>query len=358
MERPLKKGIAYHSNRILKHVREDLHDIIEHHFNLVVHTFSHNDFDRHRSVMRDIVAMTEELGLDVWIDNWGLAGPPGDKSHFLSYHPDSHQIFSNGEREPTRVCLASPAFRQFTKEWIDVVKDIGGRTIFWDEPHLAGKQLTDGKPAVWACRCERCRSLFAETYGRSMPAELSEEVERFRVQTVVDYFAEVTQYSKERGLDNAVCVMLGDEFGLNLNTAEAIAKLPHLDNIGSDPYWLGLDVEPYAYNYEAAARTVRISQTYGKDHNVWIQGYGFPRGREEEIVDAADAAYDAGARTILVWGFRGGESNDYRAERPDITWKTIGDAMRRITERDRDRRRERLQASVVLAAQEEGGSVK
>ena len=59
----------------------------------------------------------------------------------------------------------------------------------------------------------------------------------------------------------------------------------------------------------------------------------------EEIILGADAAYDAGARTILVWGFRGGESNDYRAKNPDLTWKVIGDAMQRIKERDRDYRR-------------------
>lgn len=37
--KPLKRGVAYHGNRILRHVEEDLRDIIEHNFNLVVHMF-------------------------------------------------------------------------------------------------------------------------------------------------------------------------------------------------------------------------------------------------------------------------------------------------------------------------------
>ena len=111
-----------------------------------------------------------------------------------------------------------------------------------------------------------------------------------------------------------------------------------------------------------------VANKYGKGHNLWIQGFGVPHGRsdserlakltenpdlvgiqglgvpsgrEEEIVLATEGAYDAGARTILVWGFRGSEGNDYRAQCPDLTWKTVGDAMRRIQDRDRD---EKLQA--------------
>ena len=86
------------------------------------------------------------------MDNWGLAGPPGDKSHFLSYHPEAHQIYSDGAMDPVRVCLNSDAFRAFTREWIDTVEYIGGRTIFWDEPHLPQK---DGRRPhdCYSCAC-------------------------------------------------------------------------------------------------------------------------------------------------------------------------------------------------------------
>jgi hypothetical protein len=177
----LKKGVAYHGNRILRHVEEDLRDIIEHDFNLVVHMFSHNDWDRHRNIMKEIIQMTDESGLESWIDNWGLGGPPGDKSHFLSYYPDSHQIYSDGQMDPVRVCLNSTDFRKFTKEWIDVVKDAGGKSIFWDEPHLGARQMENGKPKVWSCRCSRCRKMFEDRYNMQMPAEFTKEVEEFRI---------------------------------------------------------------------------------------------------------------------------------------------------------------------------------
>ena len=91
----LKLGVAYHGNRMLKHIREDMLDIVQHNFNLVVHMLSHNDWDRHKNIMKEIVEISQDAGLEVWIDNWGLGGPPGDKSHFLSYYPEAHQVYSN-----------------------------------------------------------------------------------------------------------------------------------------------------------------------------------------------------------------------------------------------------------------------
>ena len=170
-----------------------------------------------------------------------------------------------------------------------------------------------------------------------MPTEWTEEVERFRIDTIVDYFREVTAYSKRKGMYNAVCVMLGDSYGINLNTIDQIAGLDTLDNIGSDPYWLGHeDVEPYSFVYEATKKNLKICDKFKKDHNIWIQCYGTPRGREEEIIYATDAAYDAGARTILAWGYHGSDANDYRARNPELTWKVTGDAMYRILDRERN----------------------
>jgi hypothetical protein len=324
-----------------------MRDIIAHHFNLVVHMFSHTDWDRHYRIMKEIVAITEGHGLEVWIDNWGIGGPPGDTSHFLAYYPDSHQVFSDGTVDPVRACLNSPDFRRFTREWIDAVKEIGGKSIFWDEPHLAAKSMENGKPGIWSCSCPRCKHLFREQYGKEMPAQFTNEVEAFRINSVVDYFREVTKYSKDREFANIVCVMLGEEYGINLATIEAIGGLDTLDNIGSDPYWLGKDgVEPYEFVHKAAQRNLQVSERFGKDHNIWIQGFRVPAGREEEIVLAADAAYDAGARTILVWGYRGSEASDYRAEMPDAAWQATGEAMLRITERHREEQRMLLRAAM------------
>ena len=96
----LRFGTAYHGNRMLHHARQDFLDIATAGMDLVVHMFTHNDWDRHKEVMKEMLAMSADAGLESWVDNWGIGGPPGEKSHFLAYYPDSHMYLSNGDMDP------------------------------------------------------------------------------------------------------------------------------------------------------------------------------------------------------------------------------------------------------------------
>ena len=74
MERkPLILGAAYHGNRMPHHAREDMRDMMRNGMDLVVHMFSHTDWDRHKEKMREILSISEEVGLESWVDNWGPA---------------------------------------------------------------------------------------------------------------------------------------------------------------------------------------------------------------------------------------------------------------------------------------------
>lgn len=337
--KPLKLGVAYHGNRLLSRAETDMKDILEHHFNLVVHMFSHNDWNRSPNVMKEIFSMTTDLGLELWVDNWGLNGTPGDTSHFLCYYPDAHQYYSNGDIRPINVCYNHERFVDWTKEWIDKVYECGGRKIFWDEPNLPAKE-----GEKFSCACPCCKKLFKERYNREMPVIPDKDCFDFQEWTIQNYFKTVTAYASSKGMENIVCVMPHQNIGVSLDNIDILGKLPTMDNIGTDPYWVssknpktGVDV--YKKVYEDTRKCLDVCDRYGKDHNIWIQGYAIPAGTEEDMVYAADAAYDAGARTILYWGYRGSEGNDYRAKQPDLAWRTMGDAMARLMERERERRR-------------------
>lgn len=333
-KKPLKLGMAYHGNRMLSHMRADMKDMAVNGMDLVVHMFSHTDWDRHKEVMREAVAISQDAGLEVWVDNWGLGGPPGDKSHFLAYHPESHMYYSDGSMAPVYACVRDPAYLQFVHDWIDTVKWLGATTIFWDEPHMPTKTVGDKR--YFGCACPNCRRAFEERFNRPMPEVVDADVEEFQAESIAEYFRDITAYSASQGLINSVCVMLGT-FGMSLAAADKICAIPTVDNIGSDPYWVGGETPVYKYVYDGARRNIEMCERFGKDHNIWLQCFGNPRGKEEEIVTAAEAAYDAGARTILGWGYRGSESNDYRAHNPDVTWARTCDAMRRVREMERDR---------------------
>ena len=332
--RPLKTGYAYHGNRMLNHAEADLRDMAAHHGNVVVHMLSHTDWDRHKTTMKEMVEMTHALGMEAWVDNWGLGGTPGDKSHFLAYYPDAHIYYSNGEVHPTQVCPNSPDYRRFTKEWIDVVEYTGAKKIFWDEPYLPTKRA--GDKTYYSCACKRCRALFREQYGYDMPKEANEDTLRFSNDTIVDFIREVTEYSHSKGIENAVCVMLGTS-GISLETSEKLFTLGTLDDIGSDPYWIGKNADPYEFAYNGAKMNIDLAEKYGKKHNLWLQTYNNPVGAEEDIVTAAEALYDAGARTILAWGYYGSISNDYRAKNPLVTKAKTEEAFERIWNMERDR---------------------
>lgn len=330
----LKLGVAYHSNRLFSHVEEDLKEIVDRRFNLVVHMFSHNDWDRCPSVMKDIFQKTLDLGLDLWVDNWGLGGTPGDKSHFLCYHPEAHQYYSDGTMRPVSVCLNNEAYIAWTKEWVDKVYESGGRKIFWDEPYLGNKN------GFFSCACPHCKKLFAERYGREMPLHPDADCYDFQEWSIVNYFTQVTEYSHSKGMENIVCVMLHGNIGISLDNIDAMGGIATMDNIGSDPYWIskkltGADV--YRYVYENTRKNLTVSASCGKEHNIWVQAYGNPAGREEDIVYATEAAYDAGARNILLWGFRGCDGNEYRAEKPLTSWRAACDAVERVLQKERDR---------------------
>lgn len=337
-KRSLITGVAYHGNRMPSHVREDMRQIAKADMDVVVHTFSHTDWDRHKNIMKDIFAITEDAGMEVWVDNWGLGGPPGDKSHFLAYYPDAHMYYSNGEMNPVCACLNSPEFRRFVKNWIETVAEMGARTIFWDEPNIPKKQIIHSENNMYyACCCDRCKKLFEERFLRPMPLFADADVEAFRTDTIIDYFKDITEYSASLGISNVVCVMLGEHFGISLDTIYRICELPSVNNIGSDPYWFAHDVHPYKFVYDGTRKNLEVCNRYKKDHNIWIQAFDVPRGREEEIIVATEAAYDAGARTILAWGYMGSESNDYAAKNPERTWEITCEAMKRVRSIERDR---------------------
>ncbi len=351
MERRLKTGVAYHGNRMLSHAITDMKEIARADMDIVVHMLSHTDWERHDKVMGDIFRASEDVGLEVWVDNWGLGGMPGDKSHFLSYHPEAHMQYGDGQMHPYQVCLNAPAYRQFVKDWIDKVRELGGKTVIWDEPQIPAPHVDANKSneRYSCCTCPECKAIFREKYGKEMPIIMDEEVGNFRRETIYDFFTFVSDYSHSLGMQNVICPIPQLIEGLTSNdgradhqklTFDRLCAIPNINNIGTDPYWCQMaapGASPYQFVYDITKKTVTETDKAKRDHNIWIQAYAIPAGREDEIITACEAAYDAGARTILAWGFHGCESNTYRAENPERTWLYTVEGLKRIKNMERDR---------------------
>jgi hypothetical protein len=161
-----------------------------------------------------------------------------------------------------------------------------------------------------------------------MPTELTDEVAQFCADTLVEYFTEITDYAHNNGMINTGCIMFAPSAGTGMDTIERLLAVPHFDNVGCDPYWTHAYKTPeeiYKYNYDKTKTNLEYCEKFGKDHNVWVQGFGFARERDDEMIIAANAIYDAGARTIFTWSYFGGESEDYGADNCELNWAIQGE---------------------------------
>ncbi|MCD6268021.1 MAG: hypothetical protein J7J14_06385, partial [Thermotogaceae bacterium] len=296
----MKYGVSYFGNRILKHVEEDMKELKEIGFDVIVHTFSENDHKFYFRTMKDIVKLTKNLGMEVWIDPWGVGGVFGGEafSNFLIENPSEWQITNRG-RAVGSACFNSPKFREYMKRWLEAAVETGANAVFWDEPHF---HILKDFPKEWTCRCERCKEKFKEIYGHDMPEEFTEEVSNFRNKTIEDFFEEVLSYSKKLGMKNVICFLPFESELFGLKDYESIAKIEYVDNIGSDPYWMAFKLEMNSFLKETTQKILKLSSKYGKENHMWLQAFKIPRGREEDIVKGAKILKKENVETVLFWG--------------------------------------------------------
>lgn len=323
----MKTGVAYHDVRSLDCARINLLDIFEHNCDFVVHTFSEADLAFYTRTMKEIVQASKYLGLEVYIDPWGVGGIFGGEafSRFVAENLEDRQIMADGKSVPA-ACMNSAAFRSFMKLWIEVAADLGSDIVFWDEPHFYRVDwYTEGAAEdQWACCCATCRELFEEKHGHPMPKDMDEEVIKHREWTVVDFFSEMCEYAKNCAMKNAVCVLPEEDPRRGISSWDALAAIPSLDIFATDPYWAfrGLSVEPYVR--EKTRRAKAICEKYGLELQMWIQAFMIPEGREDEVIQAAEIMYEEGARNIAAWSYGGGGWTLARSENADKVWENLG----------------------------------
>ena len=329
----MKTGVAYHDVRSLHHVREDLKDMVAHHCNFVVHTFSETDLAFYTRTMEDIVRASKDLGLEVYMDPWGVGGIFGGEalSRFIAENLDDRQILTDGKSAPA-ACMNSPAFRSFMKLWIETAASLGSDVVFWDEPHfyMADWFVEGAKADNWACCCPTCRRLFEETHGRPMPSEMDAEVTAFREGTIVSFFSELGDYARQCGLKNALCVLPDEEPLRGISDWEALASIPSLDIFGTDPYWAvrGYPLEPYVRDKTRRARSV--CEKFGLELQMWVLAFLIQEGREDEVSRAAEIFHEEGVRNIAAWSYGGGGWMYTRSDNAEKVWENLGRVFKKL----------------------------
>ncbi|MDO7976622.1 hypothetical protein [Oceanotoga teriensis] len=320
-----KYGFSYFGNRIPKYVKKDLLDFKKIGFEIVLHTFSENDFLFYKDTMKRIVSDSKKLGYEVWLDPWGYGGIFGGEafSGFLQNNIEESQI-SNKEERLGSVCLNSEKFRNYMKEWIKSCKAIGADKIFWDEPHFYIFEPYNRYPEEFSCRCDTCKKNFYKIFNYEMPTEFNEDIKTYRNIVINDFLKEMTNFAKGLGIDNIICFVPEEAYETGINNYEQISSLKTISNIGSDPYWYGWNKNVQEFVGKSCNEIKSLSIKYNKDSHMWIQSFKVPEGRENEIEDAVIKIKESGIENILFWGIRGCEHiSSISSDNPEKVWNII-----------------------------------
>lgn len=325
----VKLGVSYFGVRNPEHVERDLSQMEKACCNVVLHTFSENDFWYHRETMREIVRLSKEKGLEVYIDPWGVGGVFGGEAFtlFALENDEARQVLSSGNLAPA-ACPNNKIFRSFMQKWIDAAIEIGADTIFWDEPHFYLPEWSKWrKHEGWACCCESCQDLFDKKYGYLMPREINQDVENFKDESLFDFIKDVTVIVKSKGTNNALCLLPEWENpGIIEQKWDKYARLESLDIFGSDPYWMFAGKEFADFEFHAQ-KVKQLASRHHKEPQIWIEAFKIKAGHEGNVKRGVEVAYQMGIRNIMAWSYLGtAYMSSIRSERPEKVWQTLKEA--------------------------------
>lgn len=334
----MKLGASYFGSRILKHVRNDMAKMRNEGCNFVVHTMSEHDILYHPQNMVDIVKVSRDIGLEVFLDPWGIGRVFGGESFsvFVKQFPDSRQRlnFAEGEIKVNKACLNTKAFKDKMIHWIELAASTGAEGVFWDEPHLFYGEFTElfgQTKEIWGCSCPTCKDIFKDRYGYEMPLEFTEDIKEFRQDTILNFLGFLSGTSSRKGMKNAVCVFPVMEPKYGIYQWEKLVAMKNIDIFGSDPYWFSYDKNVKDYVGKVSSDVVQLCKKHNKEPQIWIQGYRVPEGREEEVRTAINVAFNSGVRNIATWCFEAGACMSFiSSSRPEIVWNIITDEYKNI----------------------------
>jgi N-acetylmuramic acid 6-phosphate etherase len=332
-----RAGVSYFGVRIPRHARRDLEDIAARGFTAVLHTFSENDLAYYRGTMTELVAASHELGLEVQMCPWGVGRTFGGEaeSRWVTFHPEACQVLDDGRRVSTG-CLNNPVYRSFCKDWADAALEAGTDYVFWDEPHwTVPEHVGVDDPNRWACVCDVCRDLS----GLDLSEGLTPEIVAFRERSIVDFLGELTGHVGDRGGKNTICLLplTGGPHGVS--DWDAVAALPSLSVLATDPYWKNFDEAAGSFVGRFASLLAETAARHDVAAQMWLPSFGLMRDDIPDLEAAVAATRSAGIDDVWTWGYEACAHMTHLAT-PDspLVWEAVTRALTgdtRTTERHR-----------------------
>jgi N-acetylmuramic acid 6-phosphate etherase len=318
-------GCSYFGVRVVRHARHDLEDLAGRGYTAVLHTFSENDLAYYRGTMAELVAASRDAGLEVQTGPWGLGNTFGGEaeSRWVVLHPEAWQVLDDGRRVGA-ACLNHPAYREFCRTWADAALEAGTDYVFWDEPHWAVPEHLGADPSRWACRCDACR----ERFGAELPQELTPEVLAFREASLVDFLAEMAAHVQSRGGRSTICLLPLTEGAHGVHDWDAVASLPGVAVLATDPYWKNFSEPAEEFVGRFARLLAETAARHGVGAQLWLPSFGLTREDIPDLEAAVAATRGAGVDDLWTWGYQAcGHMTSLATPDAPLVWEAVTRAL-------------------------------
>ena len=266
--------------------------------------------------------IAKENGLRPYAIAWGFANTfgGGRMSMLLLEDTGMWRMKKDGTPVPM-VCLNNPRIVEHFVEIAGLFRDNGYEGIFIDEP------------TVQECFCDRCRALFSDRHGNDIAqSEGTPEYAAFQKETVSIFTGAVCKGVKtlDPGFKTLACIMPVDR-----EIFDAVAAIPELDILGTDPYWLipeppitMMSIQPGSVtSLEDAvdyARLIKgVCAKAGKASQIWLNCWGITRGKEEDIYTGGKQLAAVGCDAIYTWTYRAGLGTPEECEDMVKSWASV-----------------------------------
>ncbi|MBM3316344.1 MAG: hypothetical protein FJY75_00685 [Candidatus Eisenbacteria bacterium] len=318
---------SYFGNRIPRHVGSDMERLRALGFDRVVHTFCENDLRYYRRTMGEIVRISEDCGLEVLLDPWGVAGVFGGEA-FSQWLVEDEELAQRGpsRRRLAGACLNHPRLLPLLRQWTEAAAEAGARTLFWDEPHWSHRG--PGNPEGEICVCEYCRARLP-----GLPDVPPEAIASMRAEAVARLLAALAAGALELGMRSSICVLpdgVAEQPALDWNE---IARLPGVVEFGTDPYWQAFGIsDPAARDRfidAQASAALEACRSAGVACMLWLQAFRVTAEGEEDLFAGSRRLLAHGPDTAAVWGFEAcAHMSAIACERPAVVWRRLLELLR------------------------------
>lgn len=306
LDRQITLNISYHPSPYPHAMRYDLKEIAEVCDGIYL-PFAEADLAYWSNKVKRCIDIAHEYNLVVTADFWGygnLFACGAIPSLFTCQRPEFDCVSNKGASKP-KSCPNKPAVREFMREAVAAfIAKYEADGVFWDEPNFTLPHYLGAlEPDEWLCCCPDCRRLFEQQYGKPMPEQRTEEVERFQADTILSFLGDLCRYVKDCGehLITSTCIMTSDSPLFR----EAVARTDRLDIYGIDPYWwpdTSISQEEFIGKY--TRESVRLGRENGKLVESWVAAWKQWAGHENLAYRAAKLIAREDVDYISAWSYR------------------------------------------------------